>query len=391
MIQSPEGVTTSLSINLFGNITAISQGGQTEYRSYDQYQRLCKTQRNDVGQTVFGYNSNNQISWQAAGSNGGSAQDCHYTQLNNNQVSFAYDNLGQQRSVSYQDGTASKNYTYNTSGDLTQLSVDGQAGTEVVQDYVYNQLRQLTRETTTIASANQSWSFDYQYNALGHQSSISYPDSWIGTIEYAPNAFGQPTQAVGPYGAVYASNAQYHPNGSLASFNYGNGVVHNTELNARQLPESVHDAFGQTDVMHLSYQYDNNNNITRLSNLVDSSFSLTSLAYDGLDRLTDITGNSGIGNTTIRYDQLGNIQTKYSNGRQLSYIYDSNNRLSNVSDALSNLDYDFAYDSRGQVVDNGRRSFSLSSGVKTEAANQMTGSDGSLYLYDGHNRRLHFD
>jgi hypothetical protein len=48
-IASPEGVTTNLAYNIFGNLTSIGQGGITESRVYDGYQQLCKTVRPDVG------------------------------------------------------------------------------------------------------------------------------------------------------------------------------------------------------------------------------------------------------------------------------------------------------------------------------------------------------
>ena len=89
-------------------------------------------------------------------------------------------------------------------------------------------------------------------------------------------------------------------------------MTHKTTLNSRKLPSIINDYKGNINTVKLSYLYDNQNNVTKITDGVNSSYSITDLSYDGLDRLTSTTGSGGIGNTSLEYDALGNI-TKYYN------------------------------------------------------------------------------
>jgi hypothetical protein len=94
-IASPEGVTTNLAYNIFGNLTSIGQGGITESRVYDGYQQLCKTVRPDVGNTAYVKDALGQISWQAGGTSvNSSTTACDTSVYANEKITFTYDNLG---------------------------------------------------------------------------------------------------------------------------------------------------------------------------------------------------------------------------------------------------------------------------------------------------------
>ena len=126
------------------------------------------------------------------------------------------------------------------------------------------------------------------------------------------------------------------------------------------------------------------NELLALFDYIDSSYTLASLTYDGLDRLTRTTGNAGIGSSSIVYDALGNITNYNSKGHTLTYEYNDANRLQSVDDTGSeNRDYlFFEYDNRGNVTTNGYHYFTYN------RANQMVASGSHSYLYDGHNRRV---
>ncbi|WDE05511.1 HNH endonuclease [Thalassomonas viridans] len=251
-------------------------------------------------------------------------------------------------------------------------------------------------EKETLSVDGKIFTLDYGYDALGTLSSLAYPDG-KGAVNFAPNGFGQATQAIrvdGSDSTVFVKGgndkASYHPNGTINTFTYGNNLVHKTTLNSRQLPQLIHDYLGSTSKVKLGYSYDNNNNITSIINGVDSNFSLSALTYDGLDRLKSTTGNSaGIGSSALSYDALGNIRsysnTSVLNPSNLTYGYNSSFRLSSVSGTGSegyNFSQSGSYDNRGNVTHNGKRSFSYN------LANQMTASGANRYLYDGYNRRI---
>ena len=124
------------------------------------------------------------------------------------------------------------------------------------------------------------------------------------------------------------------------------------------------------------YQYDANHNIDSISDLLSPAKNI-SLSYDDLDRLDTATGFWGSG--SFSYDALGNITSKTLGNQSLTYTYNTSNRLTGISGSISR---NFAYDSRGNVTQNGQRAFSFN------LANQLTTSGTNSYQYDGYNRRV---
>lgn len=401
-IQSPESVTTDLNVDIFGNITSITQTGynnstrvtQTEYRAYDNQKRLCQIKRNDVGTTVFRYNNIGERIWAAQGQHANSNTACKTSASSYEKINYSYDNLGGQRTVSYGDSTPTRTFTLDNNGNIKRIH-----STDFTQNYNYNSQNLLEDETLIIDG--KTLTLDYGYSTLGHLASIKYPNEST-AVNFVPNGFGLPTQAIKGSetfvrGGYY--KAKYYPNNMINTFTYGNGIKHKTQLNARQLPSCIQDykynlpscGTGTSgSVLNLNYSYDNNLNITSIRNPRDGGiFSLTNLTYDGLDRLKTTTGGYGIGSTTIRYDGLGNIRsyknTSSFDASNLTYSYNSYNRLAGVSGTGSS-GYNFnsrgSYDTRGNVTGNGKRYFHYN------LANQMTRSGSNRYIYDGYNRRI---
>lgn len=389
-ISSPESVTTTQVINVFGDITSITQSGpgkdgngtlsQTEYRAYDGRHHLCKISRNDVGTTVFSNSVLGEVQWQAQGVGGGAVTNCTSNATAANQVVMQYDNQGAVWKVNYPDGgnhpAADLTYTRDNNGNVETLL----AGS-VTQTYNYNILGLLEDETLQVNG--ETFVLDYGYNAAGHLSSLKYPDG--DQVNFSPNAFGEARQAVrqartGRTAFSYASNVSYYPSGMIDTFTYGNNLTHKTTLNSKKMPERILDYRGGFNALDYSYTYDDNLQVTSLTDNVISSFSTTDMAYDGLGRLASTTGNFGIGSSTMRYDGLGNI-TYYKNKKYtLDYAYDTRNRLEFI---LGTKPYDsFTYDSRGNVTNNSYHAFTYN------LANQMVASGSNSYTYDGHNRRV---
>ncbi len=347
-IVSPESVITTLAVNVLGIVDSVTQSGpnkagdgtvsQIQYHLYDANKQLCLVKRKDVGNTAYSRNALGEVLWLAQGVADSETCLSEPSKESSNKVSFSYDNLGDLSKTDYSDSiinnTPDVTYTRDNQGNLTTLS----AGV-TTQTYSYNSLNAITSET--LALDGKSLNVKYGYNKQGDLSDTTYPDGDV--ITYAPNAFGEPTQAVWT-GQSYATDATYHPNGLLKSFTFGNGIVHKMTLNDRQLPSNITDASTTVTAMNLSYDYDNQLNISSIVDGTNATFSLTTLSYDGLDRLTSTVGGTGIGSSTLTYDGLGNI------------------------------------------TNNGTRTFSFN------RANQLTdsgnNSSNNSYVYDGHNRRV---
>ncbi len=384
-IESPESVVTELDIDLFGNVNSVTQSGpnkanngtisQTETRYYDGQKNLCLVKRNDVGDTAYLRNVLGDIEYEFRGNHSGTA--C-LTSGSTSMPHFIYDNQGQLYQKDFRGQAPNVGYQFDNAGNLKKLT----AG-QVIQIYNYNSQNLLDDET--LALDGKILTLDYDYDANGSLSGLTYPDG--DTVTYAPNAFNQPTKALRSRGNyTYVSNATYYPNGSIDTFTFGNGLVHKTTLNNRDLPDRITDSIGTIKALDFSYTYDNNINITRLTNNVNTSYSLTNLTYDDLDRLIDTTGNSGIGSSSLSYDGLGNITSYISKNSNLDYFYDTTlNRLNSVTgtgSASKNYNFSNGYDAKGNVTNNGTRGFVYN------LANQMVGSETNAYVYDGYNRRV---
>ena len=273
-------------------------------------------------------------------------------------MTFAYDNLGNLHTTSYGDGTATRTYGYNKNGDVTSISGGGYS-----QSYGYNAMRLLDHEALSIDG--KTFKLAYEYSGLGHLSALTYPNETL-PVKFAPNGFGQATQAIKYDGSTVVqtfvkgdtNKATYWPSGYVKSFTYGNGFKHKTSLNTRLLPSCIQDYKGssvpscntavadnaiQNVAVTLKYGYYKNNNITSIHNRREAAYSLSNLGYDKLNRLVSTTGGASIGSSAISYDGLGNIRsytnTNAANGHSFTeYKYTSNNRLEAI---VGSTGYDF--------------------------------------------------
>ncbi|MCL1037031.1 hypothetical protein L2750_07680 [Shewanella submarina] len=363
LIKAPDTDDTRISYNLFDQIESISQGSVTERRYYDEKQQLCKTVRPETGITAYGYNAQRQPIWRALGTNG-STNSCDASAVPaSHKTVLGYDNLGLLHTESFPDDTPDKTYRYDGNGNLTRLQSGG-----LVWNYEYNSLDAIEKET--LAVDGKQFVLDWGYNSLGAVSSLKYPSGH--TVDFAPNALGQPTRA-----GNYASSVNYHPNGQLSGFTYGNGIVRNITLDTTGRIDAITDSKG-VNLISLDPSYDGNDNLAGLIDWVDRRNDIDTLTYDGMNRLLTANGRWGTG--SYSYDGLGNIETRNLNGSIITYHYnDALNRLDRLSGAYA---YGYQYDGRGNVTHNGRYSLDYNLGQ------QMTAAKGIGYHYDGHNRRV---
>ncbi|OCQ18327.1 hypothetical protein A7985_24265 [Pseudoalteromonas luteoviolacea] len=394
-------ITTSLTLDIFGNIKEITQSGGssqdntelnvTETRIYDSQNNLCAVSRPDVGNTLFGYNALGRMIWKQVGAPNATCTTDKPTQA----ISYEYDNLGDNYKVTYPTGdtTPALTYTHDNNGNVVELL----AG-DVNHVYKYNNQGLLEFESISIAGQKFSLEADYGYNSLMHRDSLTYPDST--TVNFAPNGFGEPTQVVSykpgsttEVELTFATKATYNGQGGLKSFTYGNNVEHTLtydpmtqlpDILRDQLPAAMQGNQNNSHLVHLNYNYDLNANVTSIIDSVRSGYSLNTLTYDELNRLTGVYGGTDVGNSVLTYDALGNIETYTALGRKLTYQYDrASNRLRSVTGAgLDNKYGSIGYDARGNIIHNG--AFTLDYNL----AEQMVSAKGNTYLYDGHNRRV---
>jgi RHS repeat-associated protein len=192
-------------------------------------------------------------------------------------------------------------------------------------------------------------------------------------VDFAPNVFGLPTKVADS--TSYASQIQYYADGQLKTFTYGNGLKFSQLLNAEFKPYERAVQKGTVNRYSQRYQYDQSNNVTTITDLMQSSQSVA-MSYDGLDRLKTASGFWGAG--VFDYDETGNILAKQLGNQKLLYSYDgTTKRLNSVTGG-----YTFSYDDRSNVIHNGKLGFYYN------RANQLINGAGQSYSYDGHGRRV---
>jgi len=364
-IESPHQSTAAVEYNLFGNQVSITQNNVTETRIYNSNQKLCRVSRPEFGDKAFAYHSTGQLYWSAEGVGSSTSSDCAISKVSNSgKVFFSYNSLGLIQSVDYPDSSPDLSYAYDENGRLKKLSSNGLGEWQ----YNYNSLGLLDDETLNIDG--KAFTLDYEYDSLGALSATGYPSGR--RVNYAPNAFGQPTRV-----GSFIDNVKYHPNGVIKSFEYGNGVFHETRLNSWGLPEESSDSLNAAFLQKLTLEYDQAFNLEAVIDGVDDNYSIA-MSYDGLNRLKGVDGFWGSGE--LNYDGSGNILEKQLGEEVLTYHYDPNTH--NLKSVTGQKNYSFDYDSRGNVTANGKRNF------KYNLANRLTESGGANYRYDGHNRRV---
>ncbi len=371
-IAAPEGVNVSINRDVFGKANSITRSGSgnggfksaTRSYVYDQHQRLCKTVEPETGATVQQYDQAGNVQWRASGLSLTSNVCDPYNVPDSRKISFGYDPRDRLTSTTYGDGSPGITRQYYADGKLKYTRSE-----DWIWNYSYNNRRLLTNEEYSIGSGSGSgYPIQRRYNAYGHQDALTY---WggIATVDYAPNALGQPTQA-----GSYANQVRWHPNGAIASYTLGNGITHTTTQNLRGMPARLNDS----GVVNDQYWYDANGNPVYMEDQ-QQWVNSRGMSYDGLDRLNIANGPWGGGG--YQYDTLDNIVASTVGGRALSHGIDANtNRLS----SLSGTQYvNFGYDANGNITQRGAQSFSFDIG------NRMTAAPGKAakYIYDAEGRR----
>ena len=175
----------------------------------------------------------------------------------------------------------------------------------------------------------------------------------------------------------------YHPNGAIARFTYGNGIVHTMTPNPRGLPGVSSDA----GILNDSYTYDENANVKSITDQQEG-VSTRAMAYDDLDRLTATTSAATFGTVTNIYDTLDNLinvtVTQGPTARSTTHNFDpATNRLTSIASATGAYNLGYGYDIQGNITTRGGRGFVFDQGNRMQSAAGV-----ATYAYDGLGHRV---
>ena len=402
-ITHPEGAFTHIARDVFGKPTILRRSNSTSPTAgtialdrsyaYNVHQELCRSVEPETGATLMGYDGAGNLAWSASGLPAATA--CHATgnhaTINPRKVSRSYDARNRLTALAFANGIGNQAWTYTPDGLPATISTWNTSGGALVTNaYTYNKRRLQTGESVK-RGTGAAWAIGYGYNANAHRASLVYPSGL--TVDYQPNALGQPTRA-----GSYATGVSYFPNGAIKQFTYGNGVVHTLAQNARGLPARSTDCTlagtcaSANRRLDLQYAYDGHGNVTAITDHVSGGRQTRGMSYDALDRLIQTTSGSTVfGTASYAYDVLDNLGTVHVSGgsqsRNHTYAYDATTRrLSQVRNTVGGaVVVNLTYDVQGNLATKGAQSYQFDLGNRLRSVpGKETG-----YEYDAHGRRVH--
>lgn len=359
-ITQPGNIETSITHDNLGRVTAIAQGGLTRSFTFNAKGFLGSETHPETGTTTYTHDLVGNVLSKKIGT---AAAD-----------TYAYDNRYRLKTITYGGTSLVLGNTYDNGGRVTQRSFNG-----TTWDYSYDSHDKLLSEKLTLTSPAKSYTFGYSYDALDNLTSLTYPSGQV--VGFAPDAFGRATQA-----GSYASALSYHANGSLSGLTYGNGRRLTIALDAKRQRVSERYVAGANLPMQLRYGFDAASNITSISDLQNSGYNQT-LTYDDLNRLKTAAGVWG--SASFAYNARGDLTSQSIAGRNLTYGYDAQGRLSSLSGSIAAT---LGYDAKGNVLTaRGQYGFDSAGNLNLlclSARADCTSSPDQRYSYDGNSRRV---
>jgi len=369
-VTDPLDHVTTYGYDGAGNLVSVTDplDHVTTY-GYDGFGQLVSQSSPDTGVTTSTYdNLGRRIS---------------VTRADGTKTTFVYDALN--RPTSATAGSLTVTYTYDTctNGKARLCKITDASGST---SYAYRQTGQIASQTNVISGS--SYTIVFSYDNRDRLIAITYPGG--DRVSYSYDGESDVTSVtVNIGGTIYPiASVNYALPGLLSatSMAMGDGTTvswtRDTDLRLTALAAGS----GSATIQSLSYGYDTNNNLIRLTNNLVTANSET-LAYDALYRLTGVT-SSGLGNQSFGFDANSNRTQAVWGGIGDTYTTDRySNKLEQISGTRSR---GFSYDAQGNTT-----SINGYGGNKTltyDAFNHLasiaTSSGTTAYSYNGLGQRV---
>ena len=226
--------------------------------------------------------------------------------------------------------------------------------------YEYDEMDRITSQRW--AFLGQSYETGYHYDSAGCLETITYPTGTVASMTC--DAQGRPVTVDRVAGQTdsMARDVVYHPMGRIESMKFGNGLTLTTGIQNGRVS-----TVATPGVLGLSFAYDGADNITKITDTVAPANTLSTVTYDRLDRVQDVTTAAGVGK--YRYDDLGNRTERTWPGEgTTTYHYDA---------ATSRL----SWSAGPATLPPGKLGWSPAERLRET-------SDGAVYTYDALGRRV---
>ncbi|MEL6184343.1 MAG: hypothetical protein AAFU79_06945 [Myxococcota bacterium] len=329
-IEQPLGVSTVIQRDAWGKVTRLRQFGsgaggsvdQSQYFRYDDHFRLCYHRQPETGVALYRYDDMDNLVLAALGAAPAAAgSGCGNPDAGTGRITNRYDARNRpifrkyMNSSSIAEAETTNRYDFN--GNLISTVNRHVGGEETEIRYSYNEVDRLTEEVMNSSyeyireydedgspvMEQPTYRARYHYNGSGDLTGMDTPMGR--SVSYTLNGLGQVTEleAIGLAGSVVASASamSYHPDGSLKSITYGNGLTTEYEQDARMRVSSMRVGTSGRSVVDLTYSRDAMGRITSELDAVNPTEN-RGYGYDALGRLVSASGPWGAGAFT--YDAL---------------------------------------------------------------------------------------
>ena len=375
-----EGQTTTFQYDALNRLVqSTDAAGYSEYYSYDNNSNLlsCLDKKGNV--TEYTYNALNQVLTER--------------DALNNLTTYTYDANGNLISVTDAQGSTTL-YQYDANDQLTKITfANGKT-----KQFVYDANGNIVTFTD-----ERGLSIGYVYDALGQLKQKTYPnntsDSFtydaVGNMLTANNADAQISFTYDAMGKVLSETL----NGKTTSYAYDirNRTITKIYPSGRMISEEYDLRQRMTGIKE-----NNNYFVTLAYNANDAltqraygNGTTTNFVYNTLNRLVQITDNPNIANVQMTYDAVGNMLSKKDLLRPTqseAYTYDALNRLASfkqgemttgveISNPLKQVQYALdALGNRTTVTTNGVTTNYTSDNMNAYTA--LTGGQNATLQYD---------
>ena len=262
------------------------------------------------------------------------------TLADNSMTSYAYDGLG--RIASENASGYSRTYSYDScaggKGYLCEFTYPHGG-----MSYTYTPQGQLSLQEERIG--NFTYDQLFSYDGLGRVTDVGYTGGTTVHYGYDAGAMTTMTATVSGTNRNIVTAATYQPFGGVAGFTYGNGVKRGYNYDTDGRLTGVSAVSGATVLQSLTYAFNANDVITKVTNGVNANFTQT-YTYDAVNRLTSMTGPHT--DQHLTHDANGNIATYYHNGAWNNFdVSTTSNRLLGTTGGNNNT---YQYDPKGNVI-----------------------------------------
>lgn len=366
--------------NNIGEVTHVStSAGQTLYQ-YDNFGQKTQVNHPDSGISKFEYDLTGKLL---------KSTTQNLINAGNKWIIYNY-NLNQLTDIEYPDYTDgigtyypahTVKYEYGGVGAAYLAAsritrIEDLTGEKFMK---YGKLGEVIEENRILSSQNGSMAFNtkYRYDSWGRIMQMIYPDNEI--VTYGYNSVGQ-LLSIASADQEYLKDVQYNFFDQPTEITYGNDVVTKNEYDITQRIRAMQiDRPGNSPLMRNVYSYDRNQNITQIKNNVSQHNVLQiggvfdkTYQYDDFNRLKFAEGiwlgagedhnyrlHMAYNNT---HGILSKNQTHLANNTPTENYYDANYQYGNSAhpNAVSRITYsnlqgggnatsDFDYDANGNL------------------------------------------